>query len=75
MIPSRGALVMSGRGEERGALDAALRSRGYSTGKEWSGDARVAMTRDTGGVVAAGTHAYWVARALSLLRKTWRSPK
>jgi phosphatidylglycerophosphate synthase len=27
------------------------------------------------GVVAAGTHAYWVARALSLLRKTWRTPK
>ena len=27
------------------------------------------------GVVAAGTHAYWVARALSLLKKTWRSPK
>jgi phosphatidylglycerophosphate synthase len=26
-------------------------------------------------VVAAGTHAYWVARALSLLRKTWRTPK
>jgi hypothetical protein len=26
-------------------------------------------------VVAAGTHAYWVARALSLLRKTWRMPK
>jgi phosphatidylglycerophosphate synthase len=27
------------------------------------------------GVVAAGTHAYWVARALSLLKKTWRRPK
>jgi phosphatidylglycerophosphate synthase len=26
-------------------------------------------------VVAAGTHAYWVARALSRLRKTWRTPK
>jgi hypothetical protein len=26
-------------------------------------------------VVAAGSHAYWVARALSLLRKTWRTPK
>jgi len=55
LIPSRGALVMSGRGEERGALEAALRSRGYNAGKEWSGDAKVSMTRDTGGVVAAGT--------------------
>lgn len=55
LIPSRGALVMSGRGEERGALEAALRSRGYSAGKEWRGDARVSMTEDTGGVVAAGT--------------------
>ena len=54
LIPSRGALVMSGRGEERGALEAALRSRGYNAGKEWSGDAKVSMTRDTG-VVAAGT--------------------
>jgi phosphatidylglycerophosphate synthase len=26
-------------------------------------------------LVAAGTHAYWAARALSLLRKTWRTPK
>jgi len=55
LIPSRGALVMSGQGEERGALEAALRSRGYNAGKDWSGDAKVAMTRDTGGVVAAGT--------------------
>jgi hypothetical protein len=55
LIPSRGALVMSGRGEERGALESALRSRGYNAGKEWSGDARVSMTRDTGGVVSAGT--------------------
>jgi len=55
LIPSRGALVMSSQGEERGALEAALRSRGYNAGKEWSGDARVSMTRDVGGVVAAGT--------------------
>ncbi|HEY3516433.1 MAG TPA: hypothetical protein VGL98_05250 [Gammaproteobacteria bacterium] len=55
LIPSRGALVMSGQGEKRGALDAALRSRGYSAGKAWSGDARVSMTQDGAGVVNAGT--------------------
>jgi hypothetical protein len=55
LIPSRGALVLGGRGEERGTLEAALRSRGYNAGKEWSGDAKVLMTRDNGGVVAAGT--------------------
>ena len=55
LIPSRGAIVMSGRGETRGALDAALRARGYSAGRSWSGDTRVSMTQDGGGVVNAGT--------------------
>ncbi len=55
LIPSRGALVMSARGEDRGALDSALRARGYSAGKDWVGDVRLPMTRDTAGVVAAGT--------------------
>ena len=55
LIPSRGALVMSARGEDRGALDSALRARGYSAGKDWAGDVRVPMTRDAAGVVAAGT--------------------
>jgi hypothetical protein len=55
LIPSRGALVMSGQGEKPGALDAALRSRGYSAGRGWSGDARVSMTQDGRGVVNAGT--------------------
>ena len=45
----------SGRGETRGALDAALRARGYSAGRSWSGDTRVSMTQDGGGVVNAGT--------------------
>jgi phosphatidylglycerophosphate synthase len=27
------------------------------------------------GVIAAGTHAYWLARAVTLFRKTWRTPK
>ena len=55
LIPSRGALVMSARGEDRGALDSALRARGYSAGKDWVGDVRLPMTRDAAGVVAAGT--------------------
>ena len=55
LIPSRGALVMSARGEDRGALDSALRARGYSAGKDWAGDVKVPMTRDAAGTVAAGT--------------------
>ena len=55
LIPSRGALVMSARGEDRGALDSALRARGYSAAKDWAGDVRLSMTRDAAGVVAAGT--------------------
>jgi hypothetical protein len=55
LIPSRGALVMSARGEDRGALDSALRARGYSAGKDWVGDVRLPMTRDAAGTVAAGT--------------------
>jgi hypothetical protein len=70
LIPSRGALVMSGRGENRGALDAALRSRGYSAGKEWTGDARVSMTGDGGGVVAAGTGEF--EGLIGTYTETWR---
>ena len=55
LIPSRGALVMSAHGEDRGALDSALRARGYSAGKDWVGDVRLPMTRDAAGVIAAGT--------------------
>jgi hypothetical protein len=55
LIPSRGALIMSARGEDRGALDSALRARGYNAGKDWVGDVRLPMTRDATGVVAAGT--------------------
>jgi hypothetical protein len=70
LIPSRGALVMSGKGENRGALDSALRSRGYSAGKEWSGDARVSMTQDGGGVVAAGTGEF--EGLIGTYTETWR---
>jgi hypothetical protein len=56
LIPSRGALVLSGSGEERGALETALRAAGYSPGKAWDGLVTVAMTAPAGpGVVAAGT--------------------
>jgi len=55
LIPSRGALVMSSRGEAKAALDSALRSRGYSAGKEWVGTVTLPMTGDGQGVVAAGT--------------------
>jgi hypothetical protein len=55
LIPSRGALVLSGRGEDRGGLDAALRSRGYSPGKDWAGTVTLPMAPDGQGVVATGT--------------------
>jgi hypothetical protein len=55
LIPSRGALVMSAPGEARGALETALRARGYSAGQAWDGQIAVPMASGTGGVVAAGT--------------------
>jgi len=69
LIPSRGALVMSGHGEKRGALDGALRSRGYSAGNAWSGDARVTMTQDGGGTVAAGTGEF--EGLIGIYTETW----
>jgi hypothetical protein len=55
LIPSRGALVMSAVAEERAAVDTALRSVGYSDGKEWSGQVVVPMAEGHQGVIAAGT--------------------
>jgi hypothetical protein len=55
LIPSRGALVLSAPGESRGALEAALRTRGYSAGEDWDGQVAVPMVRDGEGTVAAGT--------------------
>jgi hypothetical protein len=55
LIPSRGALVLSGPGEARGALEAALRTRGYSAGEDWDGQLAVPMVQDGQGTVAAGT--------------------
>jgi hypothetical protein len=55
LIPSRGALVMSAPAEKAAALDAALRTGGYSAGKAWSGQVAVPMAEDRQGVIAAGT--------------------
>jgi hypothetical protein len=56
LIPSRGAFVLSAPGEARGALEAALRSGGYSAGKSWEGEVAVPMIPpDEVGVLAAGT--------------------
>ena len=55
LIPSRGALVMSAGAEARAAVDAALRSAGYSSGKEWSGQVVVPMVEGPEGSIVAGT--------------------
>jgi len=55
LIPSRGGLVLSGPGEPRGALEAALRTAGYSAGNAWDGQVAVPMVREGQGAVAAGT--------------------
>jgi hypothetical protein len=55
LIPSRGAVVLRARGEQRGAVDAALRAKGYAAGKAWDGEIRVAMTGDEPGAVAVGS--------------------
>lgn len=54
LIPSRGALVLSAPGEARGALETALRARGYSAGQAWEGQLSVQMVQ-AGGAVSAGT--------------------
>jgi hypothetical protein len=56
LIPSRGALLLSAPGEARGAIETALRARGYSAGQAWDGEIAVPMTsRDGAGAVVAGT--------------------
>jgi hypothetical protein len=56
LIPSRGALVLSAFGEQRGALEAALRAGGYTAGKAWSGQVSVPMIPPGQlGAVTAGT--------------------
>jgi hypothetical protein len=56
LIPSRGAMVLTAPGEARGALEAALRSGGYSAGKAWDGQIAVPMIpQGQPGVVTTGT--------------------
>ena len=69
LIPSRGALVLSSRGEDRAELDSALRSRGYSAGKEWAGTVTLPMTGENPGVVAAGTGEF--ESLLGTYTETW----
>jgi hypothetical protein len=69
LIPSRGALVLSARGEDRAQLDSALRARGYSAGKEWVGTVTLPMTGDGQGVVAAGTEEF--ENLLGTYTETW----
>jgi hypothetical protein len=54
LIPSRGAFVLSAPGEARGALEGALRARGYSAGQSWEGQVEVPMVQGSG-TVTAGT--------------------
>jgi hypothetical protein len=44
MIPARGTLMLSGQGEAEGAVDAALRERGYVPGSDWHGDVTVPLS-------------------------------
>jgi hypothetical protein len=55
LIPSRGALVLRAPAEASGAVDAALRARGYRAGSAWSGQLSVPLARESDGVVATGT--------------------
>ena len=59
LIPSRGSLVLSAPGESRGVLEAALRERGYASGRAWSGNVELMVTRfDAPGVLTAGTQEF-----------------
>jgi len=55
LIPSRGAFVLSGPGEARGALEGALRGAGYSAGKSWDGTVALPMVKDGAGAVTVGS--------------------
>jgi hypothetical protein len=57
MIPSRGDLLLTAPGEQRAALDTALRAAGYTPGTAWIGDVRVAFAPEgaDNAIVAAGS--------------------
>jgi hypothetical protein len=69
LIPSRGAFVLSAPGEARGALDAALRARGYTAGQAWDGQVVVSMVREGEGTVAAGAGEF--ENLLGTYTETW----
>jgi hypothetical protein len=56
LIPSRGALLLRAPGEARGAVDAALKSAGYTPAANWTGNVAATLTpRGDAGAVAGGT--------------------
>jgi hypothetical protein len=67
LIPSRGALVLSSRGETR-ALDSALRRAAIARAR-LAGSITLPMTGDGDGVVAAGTGEF--ENLLGTYRETW----
>ena len=56
LIPSRGTLLLSGPGESRAALEAALQSAGYNAGSTWDGELTLSLLpAGQTGAVTAGT--------------------
>jgi hypothetical protein len=56
LVPSRGAVVLSAPGEAPGALETALRAKGYQAGSTWEGEVSVPMTSsDEPGGLFTGT--------------------
>jgi hypothetical protein len=55
LIPSRGAMILSAPGEQRGALESALQSAARTPNRVSSGGATVAMAPADAGTVTAGT--------------------
>lgn len=51
VIPGRGALLLSGQGEARGAIDAALERAGFKPGNAWSGTVELRPDGGTGQIV------------------------
>jgi hypothetical protein len=46
VFPSRGSVVLAHEGETSGAVDAALRTKGYTAGAEWNGELRLVRVGD-----------------------------
>jgi hypothetical protein len=56
LIPSRGALLLTGPGEAEGAIDRAVRNAGHVPGREWSGNVEVRIGGE--GKVAGGSEEF-----------------